>query len=612
MSKIIKRKQPTLAAFGFTKNVMHRGEMSAIRLPLEAVETSVECKHCKKLFKSQQGLAFHVKVIHGISKQDCKHSQSQVLQRNEELITLAVKDVLNNIVNKVVSEMKKSEESRQLAGKKRHQYTAAFKAEAINAYGYEANQETIAESFGVTQSQISRWLKKKETIIKDAESSYRRLFLKGRRSTKYLELYEAIYNEFLQARSKGHIVNFSWLWSKARNIQLNIDPNVEIKLHVIVRFLQKKELKMRSKQRNKRKHKKEMEPLLQKWHATFREKCIRTGSKDPSYDKKWGRYQPGQRLNVDQSPLPFVVHGKKTYEYVPKGQGATYNTWISQPGSGLEKRQCSLQIMFRPEGEQPKLAIIFRGQGKRISKDEKLAWHKDIHVYFQQNAWLDQNVCKHWCDKTLLPFVKEQKLDKFVLLLDNLKGQMQEDFKDAVAAAKGLLWYGLPSATDLWQPVDAGYAATLKRLITIEHQKWLDRDNHSDRWFSNEMPYTAKERRILITHWAGEAWKALNTSKYDKQRKKCWTMTGCLMTSDGSEDSLVKPEGLDCYKVPPPSIIDPGSDQPIGNQGDIQPVEVDDAINESANEILPDDTFIGPDEKECEVHIFDFIDNICI
>ena len=50
----------------------------------------------------------------------------------------------------------------------------------------------------------------------------------------------------------------------------------------------------------------------------------------------------------------------------------------------------------------------------------------------------------------LLPFVKEQKLDKFVLLLDNLKGQMQYDFKNAVAGAKGLLWYGIPGVTDLW------------------------------------------------------------------------------------------------------------------------------------------------------------------
>ena len=66
---------------------------------------------------------------------------------------------------------------------------------------------------------------------------------------------------------------------------------------------------------------------------------------------------------------------------------------------------------------------------------------------------MDQRVCKRWCDKTLLPFIKEQGLSKFVLLLDNIKRQMQDDFKDVVAGANGLLWYGLPSATDLWQPV---------------------------------------------------------------------------------------------------------------------------------------------------------------
>ena len=186
----------------------------------------------------------------------------------------------------------------------------------------------------------------------------------------------------------------------------------------------------------------------------------------------------------------------KTYEYIPKGEGSMHNTWISQPGSGLEKRQCSLQVMFRPEGEQTKLAIIFRGQGKRISQDEKSEWHKGVNVYFQPNAWLDQNVCMSWCDETPLPFVKEHK---FVLLLDNLKGQMQDNFKDAVAGAKGLLWHGVPGANDLWQPVDAGYAATRKALIAVVHRTWLDTDNHSDRWLGNEEPYTAKERRSLIT-----------------------------------------------------------------------------------------------------------------
>ena len=98
---------------------------------------------------------------------------------------------------------------------------------------------------------------------------------------------------------------------------------------------------------------------------------------------------------------------------------------------------------------------------------------------------------------------------------------MQEDLKTAVFSANGLLWSGLLDATDLRQPVDAGYASCLKSLSAIEHRKLLDIENNAERWFGTEEPYTAKERRILITRWTGEAWKALKSEKYDRIRLSC-------------------------------------------------------------------------------------------
>ena len=76
------------------------------------------------------------------------------MQSDEELINLSVKDVVENLVNKVVSAIAKSEEARKVAGKKCHHHSAAFKVEAINAYDNGELQESIAESFVVTQSQI--------------------------------------------------------------------------------------------------------------------------------------------------------------------------------------------------------------------------------------------------------------------------------------------------------------------------------------------------------------------------------------------------------------------------------------------------------------------------
>eukprot|EP00795_Rhopilema_esculentum_P008179 gene8179-14110_t len=64
--------------------------------------------------------------------------------------------------------------------------------------------------------------------------------------------------------------------------------------------------------------------------------------------------------------------------------------------------------------------------------------------------------------------------------------------------SKGVSWYGLPNATDLWQPIEAGYGSLLKVFIQQVHSNWLDADDNADRWFGNVQPYSSKERCILI------------------------------------------------------------------------------------------------------------------
>ena len=88
--------------------------------------------------------------------------------------------------------------------------------------------------------------------------------------------------------------------------------------------------------------------------------------------------------------------------------------WISQPGAGIDKRQCSLQICFSPEGKQHPLGIVFRGAEKRISQDERSFLHKDVHVLFQENAWVDTKVAVDWVKKTLKPATEHLK--RFVYL----------------------------------------------------------------------------------------------------------------------------------------------------------------------------------------------------
>ena len=149
------------------------------------------------------------------------------------------------------------------------------------------------------------------------------------------------------------------------------------------------------------------------WHATLRERLVHTGAKESYYEEKWGYYKPNQQLNVDQSPLPFAIEYKKAYDIPEKDE----KVWVNQPKSDAGKRFCSLNICFSPGETKPRVAVIFRGEGKRIYAVEKKAWDPGIDVYFQPSAWTDGGFCTEWAKKTFKPAV--QGKHHFVLFCDD-------------------------------------------------------------------------------------------------------------------------------------------------------------------------------------------------
>ena len=130
-----------------------------------------------------------------------------------------------------------------------------------------------------------------------------------------------------------------------------------------------------------------------------------------------------------------------------------HRVWVAQPGSGLDKRQATLQMCFGPKGLS-KPALIFRGTGKRISKDEIVAYDDDVDVYWQPNAWADTIFSVQRIKNTLTAAV--EGLDEYVLYCDNLTAEVSDDFMKEVQQNKGMAWSGIPNGTHFWQPVDAG------------------------------------------------------------------------------------------------------------------------------------------------------------
>ena len=408
-----RRKQATLGAFGFTKKVCHRGEEKTIAIPSTPTEEPrLSCVKCRSTFKNQQGLTVHMKCKHpGVSEDDVDfiEESTTVVQSALSMFQQPTKDTSIEITEKAqppaIQPLAKPQPgpSRRRGLETRHQYSAAFKAKVISdAEGGKSHSE-LASKYNVNRSMIHKWIQNKNKIMTAAETEHKS-HLKIRPAKKYKEMYKELRKLFLQARSKGHRVDFNWLWSKARVLQRQLTKNekAEIRKHVIVNFIKRNNIRMRLRQRNKKQSKDKYRSALESWHAKTRERLVRRG-KEENYDEKWGRFTPEERFNVDQSPCPFAVNVKKTYEMIELGnpENRYRKVWISQPGSGLDKRQCTLQVCFRPTGKQPRLAVIFRGTGKRITEAEKAASDPDVDVYFQENAWADTAFSVDWVNRMI-------------------------------------------------------------------------------------------------------------------------------------------------------------------------------------------------------------------
>eukprot|EP00733_Pompholyxophrys_punicea_P000653 Pompholyxophrys_punicea_v1_NODE_217_length_2716_cov_10.781661.p1 type:complete len:233 gc:universal NODE_217_length_2716_cov_10.781661:687-1385(+) len=107
---------------------------------------------------------------------------------------------------------------------------------------------------------------------------------------------------------------------------------------------------------------------------------------------------------------------------------------------------------------------------------------------------------------------------------------------------KTIVWFGPAERTDIWQPVDAGYAQAVKQQISYQQEMWLMKEDNLALWETDVKgeKLTASDRRILLTIWTDAAVQTVN-SRLDEIRGY-FLSTGCLITIDGSGDDLILPK----------------------------------------------------------------------
>ena len=177
-----------------------------------------------------------------------------------------------------------------------------------------------------------------------------------------------------------------------------------------------------------------------------------------------------------------------------------------------------------------------------MSNEEKEKYDKKVDVYFQQNAWMDEEINMQWTNNTLIPGTGDDKEEK--VRFADVSFQQSQKFHETCRDEINTTVYMLPeNHTDKIQPVDAGCGRIMKVKIGEALERWLEEKDNLEKWHDR---LSAKERRILRTQWTGEAWSQCCTDHHFFQR--LFEKTGCLITADGSDDANISPQGLKDYK----------------------------------------------------------------
>ena len=648
----VKKKQKTLAAWGakvFNKTA--GGERFEVKIPDEARKAEpapVQCPWCDETFKSVQALGSHKKFAHKVAYDAVIRQGTASIQQGDGNVELDVVNATYLLIGKLESQVGKWCGATKLNSRtgKREQYSGdkqkkqqgqAFRicsplwlvkkaillADKLKEDGVPDPQAAAADACCLSKAAMSRYMKaeKRSEIMEACKSrkEARRCGAKRKVQDKFELATKEVLEKFKERRARGIRVGPRWLRANMLRAVKHHYPSMARTFRCSQGFMsswrKKQKIVTRRRTNTKKKDPKVVEPLLRRMHAKFK-KLIKTPfDKDSqfTFHDKEGRYLLKCRFSIDQDclcslclhltspwqvPLERFNGGKTTYEF----RGAD-RVQIRQNGDSDEKRFATRQVTVRAvkKGKgQPRLTLIFRGKGLRISMEEKKQWDKRVLVTFQPKAWADRNWCMEWAATEFKRIIDEfvPPNHRAVPILDNLDGQSTPEFRNLLQTkCRSDPFYGQGGATDMWQVVDDGIGHMCKNEMSEVLDEKLGDDKFYEMWSSGTM--SASNARILVTQLAGEAWERVQR-RLDCEHifiNKGWGM------KVGNENDKLKINGLPDYtwcEKDGESSGDEEEDNEEGVEEEGEPEELVEAADDSEDDGDDDTRIAGVSSDESE------------
>jgi hypothetical protein len=173
-------------------------------------------------------------------------------------------------------------------------------------------------------------------------------------------------------------------------------------------------------------------------------------------------------LNMDQSPVYFVMSAKRTLELIGK-QTIHIRTMAD------DTKRTTIVVTITADGTLLPSMIIFKGAPNgRIARTEFAAYPTTNHYCCQENAWMDEQVMLVWVNKVLVPYVTTAP-DNIVplLILDSYRCHMMGSIVQRIQELGVEVQHIPGGCTSLCQPVNIGFNKPCKDRDRWAWNNWM-------------------------------------------------------------------------------------------------------------------------------------------
>jgi hypothetical protein len=162
-------------------------------------------------------------------------------------------------------------------------------------------------------------------------------------------------------------------------------------------------------------------------------------------------------LNMDQTPVYFLMSAKRTLEVIRKKTVHICTT-------PEDNKRATVAVTIAADGTQLPSMVVFKGSPKgTIARTEFSSYPTTIRYRCQANAWMDEAVVVAWVDEVLVPYVATEPDNVIpLLILDSYQCHMMALVVQRIQEL-GVEVKHIPGGfASLCQPVDVGFNEPFK------------------------------------------------------------------------------------------------------------------------------------------------------